>query len=82
MSTYNPIRKVITGPETVFSYLFILEPRAASEGAPAKFSVSLIISKEDTVTIAKIKAAQQAAYEDGIDILKGSGKVAPAFILA
>ena len=46
MSTYNPIRKVITGPETVFSYLFILEPRAASEGAPAKFSVSLIISKE------------------------------------
>ena len=79
MSTYNPIRKVITGPETVFSYLFILEPRAASEGAPAKFSVSLIISKEDTVTIAKIKAAQQAAYEDGINILKGSGKVAPPF---
>lgn len=79
MANYNPIRKVITGPETVFSYLFILEPRAASEGAPAKYSVSLIISKEDTVTIAKIKAAQQAAYEDGINILKGSGKVAPAF---
>ena len=79
MANYNPIRKVITGPETVFSYLNILEPRAASDGAPAKFGVSLIIPKTDTVTIAKVEAGMHAAYDDGINVLKGNSKVAPPF---
>lgn len=43
-----------------------------------KYSVSLIIPKDDTVTINKIKAAIQAAYEEGQSKLKGNGKSVPA----
>ena len=46
-------------------------------GAP-KYSVSLIIPKSDTATINKIKAAIQAAYEEGQSKLKGNGKSVPA----
>ena len=41
-------------------------------------SVSLIIPKSDTKTIAKIEAAIQAAYEEGESKLKGSGRSVPA----
>lgn len=43
-----------------------------------KFSVSLIIPKSDTKTVEKIKAAIQAAYEEGQSKLKGNGKSVPA----
>lgn len=56
--------KVITGPDTRFSYLNAWEPKAIDGGKP-KYSVSLIIPKDDTATINKIKAAIQAAYEEG-----------------
>ena len=39
--------------------------------------MSLIIPKSDTVTVNKIKAAIQAAYEEGESKLKGSSKVCP-----
>lgn len=44
---------------------------------PPKFSVSLIIPKTDTVTVGKIKAAIQAAYEEGQSKLRGNGKSVP-----
>ena len=72
----NPT-KVITGPNTVFSYLNCWEPKAIQGGNP-KYSVSLIIPKSDTRTIQKIKAAIQAAYEEGQSKLKGNGKTVPA----
>lgn len=72
----NPT-KVITGPSTIFSYLNCWDPKAIQGGTP-KFSVSLIIPKSDTRTIEKIKAAIQAAYEEGQSKLKGSGKSVPA----
>ena len=72
----NPT-KVITGKDTRFSYLVVNEPKAINGGTP-KFSVSLIIPKNDTVTIEKVKAAIQAAYEEGQSKLKGSGKSVPA----
>ncbi len=69
--------KVITGPTTRWSYANVWEPKSINGGAP-KFSVSLIIPKSDTKTIAKIKAAIQAAYRDGESKLKGNSKKIPA----
>ena len=69
--------KVITGKDTRFSYLVVNEPKAINGGTP-KYSVSLIIPKTDTVTIEKVKAAIQAAYEEGQSKLKGNGKSVPA----
>jgi hypothetical protein len=56
--------KVITG-RVRFSYLHIWEPSAVEEGQEKKYSASLIIPKSDKVTINKIKAAINAAKEEG-----------------
>lgn len=72
----NPT-KVITGPDTRWSYCNAWEAKAINGGTP-KFSVSLIIPKADTKTIEKIRAAIQAAYEEGQSKLKGSGKSVPS----
>lgn len=52
----NPM-KVITGPDTRWSYANVWEPKSINGGTP-KYSVSLIIPKSDTKTVAKIKAAR------------------------
>lgn len=72
----NPT-KVITGPTTRWSYVNVWEPKANNDGK-LKYSVSLIIPKSDKKTIEKIKAAIQAAYEEGQSKLKGNGKSVPA----
>ena len=72
----NPM-KVITGASTRWSYANVWEPKAINGGTP-KYSVSLIIPKSDTKTIAKIKAAIEAAYKEGEAKLKGNGKSVPA----
>ena len=73
----NPINtKVITGTETRWSYVNVWEPKSIN-GSNPKYSISLIIKKDDTETINKIKAAIQAAYEDGASKLKGTGKSVP-----
>lgn len=71
----NPM-KVITGPNTRWSYCNAWEPKAINGGTP-KYSVSLIIPKSDKATIAKIKAAIEAAYKDGETKLKGNGRSVP-----
>lgn len=71
----NPM-KVITGPNTRWSYANVWEPKSINGGTP-KFSVSLIIPKSDTKTVAKIKAAIEAAYHEGESKLKGNGKTVP-----
>ena len=73
----NPT-KVITGKRTVMSYLNVNEPKAPMGGGTPKYSVSLIIPKSDTVTIAKIRSAIQAAYDEGQSKLKGNSKFVPA----
>ena len=73
----NPT-KVITGKNTIMSYLNVNEPKVPIGGGTPKYSVSLIIPKSDTVTVAKIRAAIQAAYEEGQSKLKGSSKFVPA----
>lgn len=72
----NPM-KVITGPDTRWSYANVWEAKSINGGAP-KFSVSLIIPKSDTKTVAKIKAAIEAAYHEGESKLKGNGRSVPA----
>lgn len=69
--------KVVTGKDTRWSYCNAWEPKSINGGTP-KYSVSLIIPKSDTVTVEKIKAAIQAAYDEGQSKLKGNGKSVPA----
>ena len=71
----NPT-KVITGVNTRWSYANVWDAKSINGGAP-KYSVSLIIPKSDTVTLKKIQAAIQAAYEEGESKLKGNGKIVP-----
>ncbi len=68
--------KVITGPDTRWSYANVWEAKSINGGTP-KFSVSLIIPKTDTRTVQKIKAAIEAAYREGEAKLKGNGKSVP-----
>ena len=68
--------KVVTGPNTRFSYVNAWEPKSINGGTP-KYSVSLIIPKSDTKTIEKIKAAIDAAYLEGESKLKGNGRSVP-----
>lgn len=72
----NPT-KVITGVNTRWSYENVWDAKSINGGAP-KYSVSLIIPKSDTVTVNKINAAIEAAYEEGQSKLKGNGKTVPA----
>lgn len=75
----NPT-KVITGPKTRWSYANVWDAKSINGGIP-KYSVSLIIPKSDTKTVEKIRAAIQAAYEEGQPKLKGNGKSVPALSL-
>lgn len=77
MSKFNNPTKVITGINTRWSYVNAWEPKSINGGAP-KYSVSLIIPKSDTKTLEKIRAAIQAAYEEGQSKLKGNSRSVPA----
>lgn len=72
---HNPL-KIITGPETRWSYVNCWEPKSIN-GGPAKYSISLIIPKSDTKTVSKIRAAIQAAYEEGAGKLRGRDNSVP-----
>lgn len=72
----NPT-KVITGPNTRWSYANVWEPKSIN-GSDPKYSVSLIIPKSDTAVVQRIKDAIKAAYEDGQGKLKGNGRSVPA----
>ena len=77
MAKFNNPMKVITGPNTRWSYANMWEPKSINGGTP-KYSVSLIIPKSDKVTVETIKKAIQAAYEEGQSKLKGNGKSVPS----
>ena len=73
----NPA-KVITGVCRL-SYANIWQAKSINGGAP-KYSASVLIPKSDTKTVAKVKAAIQAAYEEGEGKLKGNGKTVPTLV--
>lgn len=56
----NPL-KVITGPDTRWSYANVWDPKSINGGTP-KYSVSLIIPKSDPRTVGKINKAIESAY--------------------
>lgn len=60
----NVDTKVITG-EVRLSYAHLFEPAAAQEGGEKKYSVSLLIPKNDKSTLNKIKKAVDAATQAG-----------------
>ncbi|MBR7927082.1 DUF2815 family protein [Aerococcaceae bacterium zg-ZUI334] len=57
--------KVITGLETRLSYFNGWEPKSINGGAE-KYSVSVLIPKDDLATLQKIEKAIDAAIEEGI----------------
>lgn len=74
-NSVNPT-KIVTGVCRL-SYANIWQAKSINGGAP-KFSTSILIPKSDTKTIAKVKAAIQAAYEEGAGKLKGNSKTVPS----
>jgi len=70
--------KVITG-KVRFSYAHVFEPSAINEGDDKKYSVSILIPKTDTATLAKINKAVEAAKQEGKG--KWNGKIPPVLKL-
>lgn len=71
--------KVVTGPDTRWSYVHVFEPYDPNgNDASAKYSLCLIVPKSDAKTVSAIKEAIRAAYQEGESKLKGSnGKLPP-----
>ena len=65
--------KVITG-KVRFSYVNIFKSRAFTEGQDAKYSICLLIPKEDKATLHKIAVAIDEAVQDGISSKWGGKK--------
>lgn len=61
----NNTTKVITGINTRLSYFNGFEP-VSINGGPEKYSVSVLIPKDDTETIEAIEKAVEAAIAEGV----------------
>ena len=68
--------RMITGPDARFSYCHLWEPKSINGGDP-RYSMSVIIPKDDVETVDRINGAIQAAYRDGESKLKGKGALPP-----
>lgn len=62
--------KVLTG-RCRLSYAHLFEPVAMEDGGQKFYSCALLIPKSDTITLKKIKAAIEAAKENGKGIFGG-----------
>ena len=68
---------VITGKDTRFSYCNLAEPKSINGGTP-RYGMSLVVSKNDRVTVKALQDGQRAAYEKHKDRLKNkNGSVPP-----
>lgn len=65
--------KVVTTDLVRFSYAYVFNPKANEDGGKLKYSVSIIIPKTATGTIAKINAAVEVAKKEGVG--KWGGKL-------
>ena len=68
----------VLGPKTRASYVHLFE-KTSVEGGKEHYSCSFIIRKDDAKTVEAVKKAIQAAYEEGREKLKGTGKTVPSF---
>ncbi|MCD8211624.1 MAG: DUF2815 family protein, partial [Oscillospiraceae bacterium] len=62
--------KVITDPDTRWSYVHVWDPTSYNGGKP-KYSVSLIIPKDNQAMVDKINAAISEEIKENDSILKG-----------
>jgi len=76
LSKPNFSTRVLTGPRTRFSYCHVWEPKSVNGGDP-KYSMSVLIPKDDTETVEKIRSAIELAYREGEAKLKGKGPLPP-----
>ena len=65
--------KVVTG-KVRFSYVNVFVPTAMDEGAPLKYSVSILIPKKDKKTLQKINEAIEAVIESKGAVFTKNGK--------
>lgn len=72
----NPC-KVITSENVRWSYVNVWEPKSVDGGAP-KYSIQLIISKDDKATLSAIGSAINSAYEEGKSKLADKSGRVPA----
>jgi hypothetical protein len=70
-TTNNRPTKVVTG-KVRFSYVNIFYPRASIFSKDSRYSLSLIIDKEDKETLGRIYCAMEAAKEEGNNLWGGS----------
>lgn len=76
----NTSAKVVTGINTRWSFVHVFAPYDPNGNeANAKYSVCLIIPKDDTATINAINEALKIAYKDGENKLKGNNGKLPTF---
>jgi len=66
MSTSEATKTKLTTKLVRFSYAALFEPKEGPNGGKAKYSLSIIIPKSDTVTLGLIKAAIAEAEKEGI----------------
>lgn len=76
MTKYKNLCKVITGLVR-FCYLNANQPKSIN-GSNPKYSACIIIPKDDKVTLDRINAGIQSAYDEGQAKLRGIGKSVPA----
>ena len=78
----KPINKddvtVITGPRTRLSYAHLFEPHSFGKNDSPKYSSTLIIPKDDSITLDRIHTAVRAAYEAGKNKLRRSDGSIPS----
>ena len=60
------------------SYVNVWEPRKDDNGNE-KYSVMILVPKDDVETLNAINACIKDAYDLGADVLKGNAKVVPSF---
>lgn len=65
--------KCVTG-KVRFSYVNIFKSRSFREGQEAKYSICLLVPKDDKKTVAKIRAAIEEAVQEGISSKWGGKK--------
>ena len=71
--------KVVTGPRTRWAYVNAWEPKPTYNSGKLKYSLRLIIPKDDTATVEKIRRAMRAAYDDGAERLRNEDGTLPPF---
>lgn len=76
LKTPNPVN--VTTGKVRFSFVNIFTPKAFQEGSDPKYSLTIIIPKSDTATVAKLKAAVEAAKNKGLSE-KFGGKMPAIF---